>query len=545
MTPNADRCAEPPAVVQWGAQREGAVLDRTRVIGIALLGVVTGLVALLAASRPLGPGEAAVVVRGGNREVVRGGWTVELPWREIELYRLVEPISGESLFRTADSVPVRALWSAVRILNPGRLGEPNPGPPGWDRAWPRLLVSSAIVRLGEGRAFEDIYGTHRSELTRDALEEVAETLRGTAVGVEDLRLTSVVPLGDRAERLPMSPPRLFILALDDLDRQTVERLAADGRLPAVKNLAGAGTTVFFQNPSPDEPGPFWAKILSGGFSAWNWIERRARRGWVTGLVHAPLPTADGYAESLNPDGTCSPFLAALTGAYAGPEYDPPDPRLLAGEAGLDEAVRGAVEGSRAAGALLDAGAAAVLWGSDTFKKFYDALWPLVQRYRTVGYGERFGAEVHLEEGDLVRAAEFGALAERLATALDRFLGELLARHPDLTVVLISSGGYGPRPGLSGAPWGPTGAAWMLLAGPHVRPLGVREGTVEGAAAVLGELTLVERLSETGGIGDREILEPWYRSRLTLTCPPPEAVDSRGAENYTLSVPPAVADTNDD
>jgi len=522
-----------------GAQREGSVLDRTRVIGIALLGVVTGLVALLAAARPLEPGEVAVVVSGGDREVVRGGWTVELPWREIERYRLREPIGGESLFLTADSVPVRVKWEASRVLDPGRLGEPNPGP-GWDLLWPRLLVSSAIVRLGGGRAFEGLYRDRRSELTRDILREVAGALKESAVGVEDLRLTSVVPLGEAASRLPMRPPRLFILALDDLDRETVERLAADGRLPTVENLAGAGTTLFFENPTPDEPARFWEKILTGGLTAGNWVERRARRGWITGLVHDPLPTGDGYTESLSPDGTCTPFLAALMESYAGPEYDPPDPRLLAGEAGLDEAVRGAVEGSRAAGALTDAGAVAVLWGSDLFLRFYDALWPLVQRYRTVGYGERFGAEVYLEEGDLVRAAEIGALAEGLATALDRFLGELLARHPDLTVVVISSSGYGPRPGLSGPPWGPTGGAWMLLAGPHVRPLGERGGTVEGAAAVLGELALVERLSEAGGLGDRELLEPWYRQRLTSSCPPPDAVDSRGGENYTLLVPSSSA-----
>jgi hypothetical protein len=506
------------------------------------VGVVTGLVALLAAARPLEPGEVAVVVSGEDREVVRGGWTVELPWREIERYRLREPIGGESYLYSADSVPVRVQWSAERVLDPGRLGEPNPGPPGWDRARPRLLVSSAIVRLGGGRAFEGLYGDRRSELTRDVLREVAGALSESAVGVEDLRLTSVVPLGEAASRLPLRPPRLFILALDDLDRETVERLAADGRLPTVEKLAGAGTTLFFQNPAPDEPTRFWEKILTGDFGE-NWVERRARRGWLTGLVHDPLPTGDGYAESLTADGTPTPLLAALLETYAGPEYDPPDPRLLAGEAGLDEAVRGAVEGTRAAGALTDAGAAAVLWGSDLFLRFYDALWPLVQRYRTVGYGEHFGAEVHLEEEDLVRAAEFGALAEGLATALDRFLGELLARHPDLTVVVISSGGYGPRPGLSGPPWGPTGEAWMLLAGPHVRPLGERGGTVEGAAAVLGELALVERLSEAGGLGDRELLEPWYRERLTLSCPPPDAVDSRGGENYTQRALSTGADTD--
>lgn len=507
------------------------MLERARVVGIVLLGTVTGLVALLAASRPVESGETAVLVTGDDREVVRGGWTVELPGREIEWYRLREPIHGESLFLTADGVPVRVRWSATRVLDPERLGGPNPGPPGWDLRRPRLWVTSAVARLGGKSAFEDVYGPGRAELTRDVLEEVAGALSDSAAGVEDLRLVAVVPLGDGAERMPVRPPRLLILALDDLDRRTVERLAADGRLPVMEKLSGAGTTVFFENPAPDEPGPFWEKILTGGFGG-NWVERRARRGWLTGLVHAPLPPDDGYAESLDADGTCTPFLAALMEVYAGPEYDPPDPRLLAGETGLDGAVRGAVEGSRAAGALLDAGAAAVLWGSDTFKKFYDALWPLVQRYRSVGYGEHFSTELQLEEADLVRAAETGALAEGFVTALDRFLGELLARHPDLTVVIISSGGYGPRPGISGKPWGPTSEAWALLAGPHVRPLGERRGTVEGLAAVLGELILVERLSEEGGIGDREILEPWYRSRLTLTCPPPEAVDSRGGENYT-------------
>jgi len=520
------------------------VLERSRVIGAVFIGLVTGLAALLAAARPVGPGEAAVVVTGEDREVVQGGWTVELPGREIERYRLREPIRGESLFSTADGVPVRVAWEAVRVLDPGRLGGPDPGPPGWDVSRPRLLVNSAVARLGGTRKFEDVYGPRRRELTGDVLEEVTGALSTTAATVAGLRLTSVVPLCDWAERLPMRPPRLFIIALDDLDRPTVERLAADGRLPTLKDLAGAGTTVFFENPAPDEPDRFWEKILTGGHGE-NWIERRARRGWTTGLVHPPITTGGGYAESLNPDGTGTPLLAALLENYAGPEYDPPDPRLLAGEAGLDDAVRWAVEGSRAAGALTDAGAAVVLWGSDFFGKFYDALWPLVQRYRTVGYGEHFSTEARLEEGDLVRAAETGALAEGLVTALDRFLGEILARHPDLTVVIISSGGYGPRPGISGKPWGPTGEAWMSLAGPHVRPLGEREGTVESAAAVLGELILVERLSEVGGIGDREIIEPWYRARLTLSCPPPDAVDSRGAENYTQRARTTGVETDDD
>jgi hypothetical protein len=525
--------------------RGGAVLERTRVVGIALLGVVAGVAALLAAARPVGPGEAAVVVTGGDREVVQGGWTVELPGREIERYRLREPIAGESLLLTGDGVPVRVAWSATRILDPGRLGGPNPGPPGWDLSLPRLLVASAVVRLGGRLKFEEVYGPGRPELTRCILDEIVDTLGTTPATVEGLRLAAVVPLGEAAERLPMRPPRLFIVALDDLDRRTVERLAADGRLPTVQRLTAAGSTLFFENPEPDEPGRFWQKLLTGGLAAGDWIERRARRGWLTGLVHAPVPTGGGYAESLAADGTSTPYLAALMEVYAGPVYDPPDPRLLAGEAGLEEAVRGAVEGSRAAGALLESGAAAVLWGSDLFGRFYDALWPLVQRYRSVGYGERFRTETHLGEADLVRAAETGALAERLLVALDRFLGDLLARHPDLTVVLVSSGGYGPRPGISEKPWGPTGEAWMLLAGPHVRPLGEREGTVEGAASVLGELILVERLSEEGGIGEREILEPWYRSRLTLTCPPPEAVDSRGAENYTQRARLTGAETDDD
>ncbi|MCK4594538.1 hypothetical protein KAU45_08550, partial [bacterium] len=225
---------------------------------------------------------------------------------------------------------------------------------------------------------------------------------------------------------------------------------------------------------------------------------------------------------------------------------PPDPLILAGETGLDSAVLRAIEGSRAVGALLDAGAAAVLWGADLFVRYYDALWPLVQRYRSIGYGERFPVEVHLDAGDLIRAAEFGALVERLLTALDRFLGELHDRHPDLTLAVVSNGGYGPRlpEGLSSVPWGPTGEAWLLLSGPHIRPLGEREGTVQGAAMLLGELVLVERLTETGGIGEREILEPFYRDGLTLSCPPP-TVDSRDDGNYTLLKSPAVVVTNDD
>jgi hypothetical protein len=521
------------------------VPDRARIVGTVLFGVATGLATLLALARPLSPGEVALVHSGGERELVRGGWVIEAPWVEVGYYRLSESVEGSALFTSADKIPLRVEWSALRTLDAERLPEVEPEQAGWDRLAPRLLIASALTRLGGEYAFDEIYGIRRPELTGRVLGEVGPVLEGLAVGLAELRLTSVRPLGDVAEQVPLQPPRLLILALDNLDRETVERLVGDGRLPVIRRLGEAGTTLRLENPRPEEPPAFWREILTGGVPAGNWVERRARRGWPTGVVHSPLPPRYTKAEELSREGAYTPLLAALVEGYAGPVYAPPDPGLLAGEAGLEAAVERAIEGSRAAGALLDAGAAAVLWGEDLFKKFYDALWPLVQRYRSVGYGERFPAEVHLAEADLIRAAEFGALAERLLTALDRLLGELLARHPDLTIIVVSSGGYGPRPpeGLSSAPWGPTGGAWMLLAGPHVRPLGEREGTPAGTAALLGELVLCERLSEAEGIGEREILEPWYRERLTLGGPP--AVDSRGGENYTQRARSTGAETNND
>ncbi len=503
------------------------MIERVRIIGVVLIGVITGLVVLIAVARPLSPGEVALIISGEGPRLVHQGWVVELPGREIEYYRLNEMIHGKALLVSADGVPLCIEWSARRILDPERLPQKKPPMlPRWDRLLPGLCIESTLVRLGGDHTFEEIYGTLRPWLTRRVLEEVEPFLDRWAVGLEELRLTSVLPPGTAGERLEVKPSRILIIALDNLDPETVERLLGDGRLPVLSGLREYGALIRLENTRPGEPGRFWEELLTGGLTAGDWIERRARRGWPTGIVNSPRKPTD--------EGQTAPVATFSVEDYTGPVYAPPDPRLLSGETGLDSAVLRAIEGSRAVGALFDAGAVAVLWGADLFLRYYDALWPLVQRYRSVGYGERFPAEVHLDERDLIRAAEFGALVERLLTALDHFLGELLDRCPDLTLAVVSSGGYGPRPpdDLSSVPWGPTGEAWLLLAGPHIRPLGEREGTVNGAAMLLGELVLVERLSETDGIGEREILEPLYRDGLTLCCPPPPTVDTEGGGNYT-------------
>ncbi|MCK4594593.1 hypothetical protein KAU45_08825, partial [bacterium] len=269
------------------------MIDRVRIIGVVLFGVITGLVVLIAVARPLSPGEVALIITGEDPRLVHEGWLVELPGREIEYYRLNEMIHGKALLVSADGVPLFIEWSARRTLDPERLPpQKPPDPPGWDRLLPGLCIESALARLGGDRLFSEIYGALRPELTRRVLEEIEPFLAELALGVEELRLTSVLPLGAAGERLEVQPPRILILALDNLDSETVERLLSDGRLPVLSGLRENGALVRLENPRPEEPGKFWEELLTGGLTAGDWIERRARRGWPTGIVNSPCKTTD-------------------------------------------------------------------------------------------------------------------------------------------------------------------------------------------------------------------------------------------------------------